>query len=578
VTICKWTTTQPSDRLTLCRVLRRSWVSLNNCNHPIGLRDIVPVLETGTATFVSAESEDTARVLEYFELAKCPTTLEVLRDFIIPFWEDKTTANWTTSGKTEITKLVLRHFYNLDEQSQVKIASMAIIPVMRIDGRESGHFARAMELIDPTIKNLQELFFDDEEIRPAEWVLRKYRGILVECCMKTNLDEELVQDRVRLFSKRSEELDETSKRARRLLESGLPWISALDTNQDPAFRELRWLPAYSQGTLTFKNSMECRSLGERLLVGSVLPILDSEVSTAWQTRLGWNDVLPQTTILAQLEYGSKQTDRKIVDAVLTYIENRRLVERLEQDLRKLSCILTTNGKFVAPYKAFYSSCERLSPYLFNVDSRFSTEHESLLAKLGIKLKPDLDDLVMVQENFAADEPLNETDIPIAIEVIKLGSAFPRKNSSVLKILDETGRLRAMEDVTFHDRPLSTITGTFHSTHPDIPTSVIKNLQIEPLSDRIRKGELGIADADDDEFDQQEDVPTRISDTLTYYSVESTFKEFLANADDCKSAKQLNWLLDERQHPRKYLLPKELGEFQGPALVVHNDGGTFIHSP
>jgi sacsin len=74
------------------------------------------------------------------------------------------------------------------------------------------------------------------------------------------------------------------------------------------------------------------------------------------------------------------------------------------------------------------------------------------------------------------------------------------------------------------------------------------------------------------------VPTRISDTLTYYLVESTFKEFLANADDCKSAKQLNWLLDERQHPRQYLLTEELREFQGPALVVHNDGATFIHSP
>jgi sacsin len=79
-------------------------------------------------------------------------------------------------------------------------------------------------------------------------------------------------------------------------------------------------------------------------------------------------------------------------------------------------------------------------------------------------------------------------------------------------------------------------------------------------------------AEDDEFEQKEDVATGIADTLERYTVESTFKGYLAKADDCGSAKQLNWLLDEGSHVKQYLLTKELQDYQGPALLVQNDGG------
>jgi sacsin len=89
--------------------------------------------------------------------------------------------------------------------------------------------------------------------------------------------------------------------------------------------------------------------------------------------------------------------------------------------------------------------------------------------------------------------------------------------------------------------------------------------------QLRQGTSGAAD--DDEFEQKEDVAAGISDTLDRYTVETTFKEYLANADDCESATQLNWLLDEREdHPKQHLLTKELRDYQGPALLVHNDGG------
>jgi sacsin len=85
--------------------------------------------------------------------------------------------------------------------------------------------------------------------------------------------------------------------------------------------------------------------------------------------------------------------------------------------------------------------------------------------------------------------------------------------------------------------------------------------------------LEIEDEDDeDEFDQRENVTTRIADTLDRYPVESTFREYLANADDAKGASRISWLLDERVHPHANLLTPEMELFQGPAFLVHNNGG------
>jgi hypothetical protein len=41
--------------------------------------------------------------------------------------------------------------------------------------------------------------------------------------------------------------------------------------------------------------------------------------------------------------------------------------------------------------------------------------------------------------------------------------------------------------------------------------------------------------DVDEFEQKEDVAMGIADTLQWYTIQSTFKEYLANVDDCESA-------------------------------------------
>jgi sacsin len=70
------------------------------------------------------------------------------------------------------------------------------------------------------------------------------------------------------------------------------------------------------------------------------------------------------------------------------------------------------------------------------------------------------------------------------------------------------------------------------------------------------------------------VTARIADTLHRYPVETTFREYLANADDAEGASKISWLLDQRVHPSEKLLTPDMDRFQGPAFLVYNDGGKF----
>jgi len=568
--------------LILFRLLHKTWVTLNGRSNVIGLQQLDPIPHLGEVIFLNADSDDTMRLLIYFGLAECPTHLELLERFMIPFWEDeKLLNNWTTSGKEKITESLLRDFHNLNYDSRKRVSSLAMIPVKPFDGERIDKFSTAKDLIDPSAVNLRELYFADEEVCPADWVVEKYGSILITCGLRNALNNSIVVERVKCFAKRSQDIQETSKRARKLLQSFPNWTVGQDDHASTV-RELQWLPVNDlQGLTVFKNAKECRDMEDKSLVGYVLPVLDFEISQGWRKYLGWNYLIPHITLLTQLECGIEKEDRKTVNAVLKYVSDKDQVEAIRVGLMKLPCIMASNGQFASIQKAFRTGCERLQPYLNNVEKSFWYEHRPLLKSLGVAEKPKFDDLLAVQNQFASQENLSETEIPVAIEINKLASIFPRNQMTQFKILDDKGRLRPTADVTFNDLGSSIITGTFNSTHPDIPKTVIEAFGVEPLSSRVKKGELGIKDADDDEFDQHEDVATAISDTLTRYTVESTFKEFLANADDC-GATELNWLLDKTEYPKKYLLTDELERYQGPALLVHNDKGkhplslTFPH--
>jgi sacsin len=245
----------------------------------------------------------------------------------------------------------------------------------------------------------------------------------------------------------------------------------------------------------------------------------------------------------------------------------------------LPCVLASNGLFVKPSRAFrppegtLGGCERLQPYLANVDRKFWQDHQGLLTdlKVGDQIHPS--DLLNVQRLLEAKLALRESDVAVAIETLNLASKFPRKSLAGLKVISDAGRFHSIQDIYINDLGSLKMKEKVNLAHPGIPPRTMQGLGICGLRERYIKGILEIQDDDDDEdeFDQRENVTTRIADTLDRYPVESTFREYLANADDVKETSRISWLLDERAHPHENLLTPKMKMFQGPAFLVHNDG-------
>jgi sacsin len=186
-------------------------------------------------------------------------------------------------------------------------------------------------------------------------------------------------------------LEEIQKRAQKLLRSSCQWTTPLDKQQleSLGLRHLKWLPTIDlHGVSTLRAADECRGLRDKLLVNSQLPIVDTFVTPDWRERLGWNEKLSSSILLAQLRQGidmGEKEGRKFVDAVLDYIWQKELAEELASDLMGLPCVLASNsGTFVLSSHAFpppygtKNNYMRLQPYINNVERKFWQEHQDLL--------------------------------------------------------------------------------------------------------------------------------------------------------------------------------------------------------
>lgn len=163
---------------------------------------------------------------------------------------------------------------------------------------------------------------------------------------------------------------------------------------------------------------------------------------------------------------------------------------------------------------------------------------------------------------------------------EVGRRFSEEELGDFKAPDNSGCLRLLKYLTAGDpgpEAYKDITGSDPVDqaerailHPEIPEVTIKQLRLPTFHARLLEF-LNDPDFEDD-FSQRESSVTVIKDTLNRYTPSSTFNEYLANAEDCGSAKTISWILD---HTESYsgtrLLVDKLQEVQGPALFCYNDG-------
>lgn len=563
-----------------------SWTSLNSSGKSVGLLEsqcIVPAIP-GTQFILADVGIPQRHLLQNLNLADCLGPVQIVEDYIIPSWSRGDDSAWTYRCKEQISEFVLRCFSLLTSASKTKLRTLPIVPVTRLDGKDTSKFAEASELIDPDVSVLKALCFDDEEVLPKRDFFAKFKFALSECGLKKEVDEILVEQRVRCYAKFSYPFLDIQKRAEILLKSQCGWKSPTGSLGESDLRRLAWLPVIKPDKEKSLMAADgCRAQRDAPLVSSQLPLLTVRISTEWEQRLGLDKVLPAHILLGQLKFGIESNDQATVNSVLSYMTQR--VPKSERpalvtELKMLPFILANHGStscFVLPSISFCpsrvpkESCDRLYPYCVPVNEIFWKQHEKLLQEVGIG-KFSLKDLFTVQSKLEAKEALGEDDIAVAIRLLDLACRYPRDSLRELKVITEAAKLVPIQDVNYQEpgspfRPKEEVV----LAHPGISRRTIEKLHIVSLRDRVINGLLDIEDLEEeDEFDQRESTTTRIVDTLDRYPIETTFKEYLANADDAEGASKISWMFDDREHPTNHLLTENMKPFQGPALLVHNN--------
>ncbi|KAI9649844.1 hypothetical protein NHQ30_002426 [Ciborinia camelliae] len=553
------------------------WVRMEAFKSTIGVVDrIIPLPAFEDYQFLDAQTTPIQKILGYQRLCECKSKIEVLEDHIIPAWRGKQKCTWSSSSKAQTAELMLQSFYDLSPKARESMSDLPIVPTQCIDGSSTGKFSTASALIDPEVEWLKNVFFGDEEVLPADEQYMRHGSIFKKFGLRTKPDESFIYDRVCKFTNSSRPTEEVHTRAIKLLKTSCSWSSSEATStKHKQFLNRKWLPAtLPDGTIAMVSPNQCRGIEDRLRAGYMLPIVSESVTHGWKEFLGWNNILPNDILLAQLKKAIIEDDGAVVNAVLTYFRDNSRIDAVSESLKHLRCVLTENGMFVTTSKAFLSGCTRLSPFLDNVDTGFAKNHEDILKAMHVRNMPGVKDILDVQAQIEqSGHPYKGSDIDVLLETIIIASRFSRKLLRGLKVLDQDSVLCPVEDIAYDDAALLSgrIKDKVRFTNSRISKQTAKKLSIEPISERLKKGELELADGDDDEedFQQCEAITTSISTTLDRYPIESTFKEYLANADDAK-ASAIHWMLDPRQHPTDNLLTEEMKYLQGPALLVHND--------
>jgi len=541
----------------------------------VGMRKLVPLPLSSNQVFLDATDEWARSLFEDLSLVKCLDEIQILEKLVIPALQDGGYEHMTSKWRVDVAELLFQNYFRLSPPAQGCVPNLPVVPLEKQEDDERLSFACPVHIVDPHESALVSLYFEDEMTRPERHFYQRFSGVLASCGVVKRLDELLVLDRIRTYERKQLPFDVVASRAKKLLQ--LPLCEHISRPDDFAqsVRSCVWLPGKSpERSYSLTDSLECRDSNDQPFVGRVWYTLPFQVEHSWRSILGWQDPIPVDVLILQLTRSIEESDIHSVEPTLFYLDRHYAVEDYVERFLGLNFIRSSNGLFISPAQACREGAERLMPYLYSVDLRFWDEHIGTLTHANVPETPDLGRLHDVQEALESKGPLDETDVDVAVEVARIWSSQSHKSFENLKVPDERGLLVDVDSLVFNDAPwVSEVNCAL--AHPKLSRAVADRLKMQPVSDLLRNGDLGISDIDEDEFNQREEVADGIRDTLDRYTRESTFHEYLANADDCGSASAVNFLFDGTNYSTERLLTTDLDSLQGPALLVHNDGGEQV---
>ena len=538
----------------------------------VGMRRLVPLPVSSDRVLLDATDEQARSLFEDLDLVKCLDEVQILEELVIPALRDDGYEHMTSELRLEVTELLFQNYFRLSPSAQSYFPNLPVVPLEKREDDERLSFACPMDIVDPHESALVSLYFEDEIAQPERHFYHRFSGVLASCGVMKRLDERLVLDRIRTYQRKQLPFSVVASRAEKLLR--LPLCKDISRADDFAqyVQSCVWLPGQSpERSRSLTNSLECRDSNDQPFIGHVWYTLPFQVESSWRPILGWQDLIQVDVLISQLTRSIAELDVHSVEQTLLYLDQHYAVEEYVERLLRLKFVRSSNGLFISPAQASRGGAERLMPYLHNVDLRFWDEHTKILRQANVPEMPDLGRLHDVQEVLESKAPLYEADLDVAIEIVRIWSSQSYKSFENLKVPDEAGLLADLASLVFNDAPwVSEIECTL--AHPKVSRAIADRLEMQPVSDLLKNSDLGISDIDEDEFNQREEVTDGIRDTLDRYTRESTFHEYLANADDCGSASAVNFLFDGTSYGTESLLTTDLDSLQGPALLVHNDGG------
>ncbi|KAE9615782.1 putative transcription factor C2H2 family [Lupinus albus] len=372
--------------------------------------------------------------------------------------------------------------------------------------------------------------------------------------------------------------------------SELKLISWCPVISDPLVRGLPWLPP---SNLVVPPTF-VRPRSQMWMVSSSMHILDGKCDTTYiQTKLGWMDCPNVVVLSRQLTELSKSYHQLKIHSLLDtgfdaqlqkeipclyskmqeYIINVDDFNKLKAELDGVSWVWIGDD-FVSPNALAFDSPVKFTPYLYVVPSELS-EFKDLMIKLGVRLSFGIPDYLHVLQRLQSDVhgvPLSIDQLNFVRCVVEaiaeccLEKTLFEPFESPLWIPDASGVLMHAEDVIYNDAPWlenSSLVGR-HFIHPSISNDLANRLGVKS----VRCLSLASEDMTKDLPCMDYDV---VNDLLALYgNTEFLLFDLLELADCCK-AKKLHLIYDKREHPCQSLLQHNLGEYQGPALVVIFEG-------
>jgi sacsin len=552
--------------------LTRYWTHKSSDFAFIGLKTLIPVPSSPKQVFIDATNEGERAFFERLGLLKCLNDIQILEEIVIPAVRSDSYNRMCPSFRLEVVKLLFQNYYRISPAKRSFFPNLAVVPLERRRDDGSLRFGRPLDVLDPQQQALRDLYFEDEVHLPEPQFYNDFSAVLRECGMVKILNDRVVRDRICSYARKHLDFGSMALRAKHLLQMPYQRNSGhLDLLIQVA-RDTKWLPAqHPDKSDSLTASSRCLDKSDELLVGYVWHVLPFVVDRTWRSILGWQNQIELDVLMSQLAASINASDIPSVERTLSYIYQQHSTKNFADRLLKLNFVRSSNGDLVDASKVCRRGGERLVPYLHTVEPRFWKDHSQIMKLTSIAETPRLDQLRNVLNSLDSRNPLNEEDLDVAVEVAWIwGAQFPESVHG-LRVPDTNRVLVGVGDLVFNDTPWVSA-GERASVHPKVSRVSAEQLKIEPLSELVRNGDLGITDPDDDEFYQREEVADGIRDTLDRYTRQSTFHEYLANADDCGSATQVNFLFDGANYGKKHLLTKELQDLQGPSLLIHNNGG------